>query len=61
MREEMLDLDNPNAHATTSLSLILEKKARARGTWTGRFSDPDKALGQSAAPRWFLSVSVLIK
>ena len=25
------------------------------------FSDPDKALGQSAAPRWFLSVSVLIK
>ena len=23
------------------------------------FSDPDKALGQSAAPRWFLSVSVL--
>ena len=25
------------------------------------FSDPDKALGQSAAPRWFLSVSVLLK
>ena len=25
----------------------------------GEFSDPDKALGQSATPRWFLSVSVL--
>ena len=34
-----------------------EQEASRRGR--RGFSDPDKALGQSAAPRWFLSVSVL--
>ena len=46
---------------TTALWVPVGNEGRQGGSsnvpWS--FSDPDKALGQSAAPRWFLSVSVL--